>query len=174
MKTLRLAGAAAALAVAGVLAFASTSAAAPPSTGSSLVSPIPISFTDPTGTLSFTGTLDLTHFVAQNGVVAAVGTVTGTLTNTLTGVVTTISQDVVVPLISATGSCPILHLELGPVDLNLLGLVVHLDKVVLDVSAQAGPGNLLGNLVCGVANALSSNRAATGVANLLNHLLGLV
>jgi hypothetical protein len=32
-------------------------------------------------------------------------------------------------------TCPILHLELGPLDLNLLGLRVQLNQVVLDVTA---------------------------------------
>ncbi len=170
MHSLRLVAATALVAVAGALSFASTTAAAPPSSTAAPVS-IPISAILPTGT--FAGTLDITRFVAQNGQVAAVGTLTGTFTDAVTGVVTTITQDVVLPLISATGSCPVLHLELGPLDLNVLGLVVHLDKVVLDVTAQAGPGNLLGNLVCGLANALNSNRAATALANLLNNLLGL-
>jgi hypothetical protein len=169
--SLRLAGAVAVAAVVGVLAFASAGVAAPPSATATPVS-IPISVTNATG--SFVGTLDITRFVAQNGTVSAVGTLTGTLTDALTGTVTTITQDVVLPLISATGTCPVLHLELGPLDLNLLGVVIHLDKVVLDVSAQAGPGNLLGNLVCGLANALNSNRAATALANLLNNLLGLI
>jgi hypothetical protein len=43
-----------------------------------------------------------------------------------------------VPL-QATGTCDILHLTLGPLDLNLLGLVVHLDQVVLDITAEQGP-----------------------------------
>ena len=43
---------------------------------------------------------------------------------------------------------------LGPLDLNLLGLEVHLDPVVLDIVAQPGPGNLLGNLLCAVAGLL--------------------
>ncbi len=68
-------------------------------------------------------------------------------------------------------SCTILHLELGPIDLNLLGLMVHVDKIVIDVSAQPGPGNLLGNLLCAIANAL--NNPAT-LADLLNQLLALL
>ena len=52
------------------------------------------------------------------------------------------------------GVCPILHLELGPLDLNLLGLVVHLDRVVLDITAVPGAGNLLGNLLCAIAHLL--------------------
>jgi hypothetical protein len=52
--------------------------------------------------------------------------------------------------------CDILHLVLGPLDLNLLGLKVHLDKVVLDIVAQSGAGQLLGNLLCAVAHLLDS------------------
>lgn len=51
-------------------------------------------------------------------------------------------------------SCPILHLDLGPLDLDLLGLHVHLNEVVLDVTAIPGAGNLLGNLLCAVAGLL--------------------
>jgi hypothetical protein len=171
MKTLRLAGAVALVAIVGSLAFASASATAARPAASSSLTPIPISFSN--GTLAFTGTLDITQFVAQNGQVVALGTLSGTLTNLVTGAVTTITQDVVLPLLQATGTCPILHLVLGPLDVNLLGLTIHLDQVVLDVSAQSGPGNLLGNLLCGVANALNSNMAATALANLLNLLLGL-
>jgi hypothetical protein len=67
-----------------------------------------------------------------------------------------------------------LHLELGPLDLNLLGLMVHLNKVVLDITAQSGPGNLLGNLLCAVAHLLDSNAAGTALANLLNQILAIL
>ena len=170
MKSLRLAGALALVALVGTLAFASTTAAAPPRATASVT--IPITTTDVTGT--FNGVLTLTQFVVQNGQVVALGTLTGTLT-TASGVVTTITQDVVLPLIGGTaaGTCQILHLELGPLDLNLLGVMVHLDKVVLDVTAQSGPGQLLGNLLCGVAHLLDSNAAANAIVNILNQLLGL-
>jgi hypothetical protein len=167
---LRLPGAVALAAVVGMLAFASTTVAAPASSTASPIS-IPISTSNATG--SFTGVLNITQFVSQGGVVSAVGTLTGTVTNALTGVTQTISQDVVLPLLQGSGSCQILHLELGPLDLNLLGVAVHLDKVVLDVTAQSGPGQLLGNLLCGVSHLLDSNGAATALTNLLNSLLGL-
>ena len=41
-----------------------------------------------------------------------------------------------------------------PLDLDLLGLQVHLDRVVLDIVAQTGAGNLLGNLLCAVTGLL--------------------
>lgn len=72
---------------------------------------------------------------------------------------------------STTGSCPVLHLVLGPLDLDLLGLQVHLDKVVLDITAQSGPGNLLGNLLCAVAHLLDNN-ATGGLTAVLNQILG--
>ena len=50
--------------------------------------------------------------------------------------------------------CDILNLVLGPLDLNLLGLEVHLKRVVLDIVAVPGAGNLLGNLLCAVAGLL--------------------
>ena len=42
---------------------------------------------------------------------------------------------------------------LGPLDLNLLGLEIHLDTVVLDIIANPA-GGLLGELLCAVANLL--------------------
>ena len=67
--------------------------------------------------------------------------------------------------------CPILHLELGPLDLNLLGLRVQLNQVVLDVTAEPGPGNLLGNLLCAVAGLLDGVDLGTVLGNLLQNLI---
>ena len=52
------------------------------------------------------------------------------------------------------GSCPILTLDLGPLDLNLLGLRVALNEVNLLIEAIPGAGELLGNLLCAVAGLL--------------------
>lgn len=73
-------------------------------------------------------------------------------------------------LLQNSGSCEILRLELGPLDLNLLGLMVHLDRVELVITAQPGPGNLLGNLLCAVANLLNDGNPLTGLVGLLNNL----
>jgi hypothetical protein len=51
--------------------------------------------------------------------------------------------------------CPILFLELGPVFLDVLGLVVEIpDPIVLDIYAERGPGKLLGNLLCAIVGIL--------------------
>ncbi|HET7758629.1 MAG TPA: hypothetical protein VFK62_01805 [Gaiellaceae bacterium] len=54
---------------------------------------------------------------------------------------------------SAQRICPVLDLTLAPLDLNLLGLMVHLDQVHLSITANSN-GGLLGSLLCG----LSGNR----------------
>ncbi|HKG61895.1 MAG TPA: hypothetical protein VKB05_19210 [Pyrinomonadaceae bacterium] len=130
---------------------------------------IPVNFTSPNGT--FTGIFSLSRFVLQNGQVAAVGTLTGTVTNSTGQTVGAIARNLTLSLITINATCDILHLELGPIDLNLLGLVVHVDKIVIDIDAQSGPGNLLGNLLCAVANLLNTNGPLSTLVNLLNQIL---
>jgi hypothetical protein len=86
-------------------------------------------------------------------------------------------------------SCQVLKLVLGPLHLDLLGLVVdlygktHNDPVVVTINAQPSKG-LLGQLLCGLAgggitnlaglqsllNSLGVNLSTTQVQNLLNQL----
>ena len=68
-------------------------------------------------------------------------------------------------------SCPILHLDLGPLDLNLLGLTVHLNEVILDITAVPGPGNLLGNLLCAIAGLLDGVDLGGVLGGLLQNLI---
>jgi hypothetical protein len=73
--------------------------------------------------------------------------------------------------------CQILDLVLGPLDLDLLGLQVHLDQVHLNITAVPGAGNLLGNLLCAIAGLLDSTQLGslgTVLTNLLNAILGLL
>jgi hypothetical protein len=95
---------------------------------------------------------------------------TGTLTNAA-GQVTTILQTVTLPVANITGTCDILHLDLGPLSLNILGLQVDLSRIVLDITAQAGAGNLVGNLLCSIANVLNDPNA---LSRLLNQILALL
>jgi hypothetical protein len=166
--------AAALLAAAALAAPAATTAAsnAVPGTGT-LTQPVTGSFTDGHGSLgTFVGQFTLQQVTVVDGQLQAVGTLTGTLTDSLGNVIGTVSQQITVPL-TATGSCQILDLTLGPLDLNLLGLMVHLDQVHLNITAQPGPGNLLGNLLCAVAHLLDNNNANTlnAIANLINQLI---
>lgn len=119
----------------------------------------------------FSGVYNITSFQVINGVLNAVGTLTGTLTNTATGVVSSINQQLTAPVSSVSASCQILSLTLGPLHLDLLGLVVDLNQVVLNITAQPGPGNLLGNLLCDVAGLLNNGG---GLSSLLTQLTGLL
>jgi hypothetical protein len=130
---------------------------------------LPIVGTVAGGTIN--AVFNLTRFAVQNNQLVAIGTLVGTITNTATGITSSFAQNLALP-VTATGSCEILHLELGPLDLNLLGLMVHLDKIVLDITAQSGPGNLLGNLLCAVANLLNGGGALSQIVQLLNQILG--
>lgn len=123
------------------------------------------------GTLS--GTFTPTQFVNQNGQLAAQGLVTGTLTNATTGATTPVSTTATAPVTNAAsgGTCNVLSLTLGPLHLDLLGLIVDLNQVNLNITAQNGPGNLLGNLLCSVAGLLDNGTGLQGVLNILNGLL---
>lgn len=70
--------------------------------------------------------------------------------------------------------CDVLHLVLGPLDLDLLGLRIHLDQVVLDITAVPGAGNVLGNLLCAVVGLLDGAGPLAGLVALLNELLAIL
>jgi hypothetical protein len=169
MKRLALAAALVlALAATAVTVAAPASAAPPTATISNT-----ISGTTSTG-LNVAGTLSNIRFVNNQGQLALTGVLSGTVTNAAGDVLATIqSLGITLPVIggSPAGSCTILDLVLGPLHLDLLGLVVDLNQVHLTITGQTGNGNLLGNLLCGLANAL--NGGGGGLAGLLNRLLGL-
>jgi hypothetical protein len=134
---------------------------------------IPITGTIPLLGGIFTGTLNIDGFLVQEDVVSAVGTLNGTLTNALGEIVGTVpNRGIVIPLTSIQATCQILHLELGPLDLNLLGVMVQLNRIFLDISTQTAPGNLLGKLVCAIEGLLEGPDAILrGIAGLLNLIL---
>ena len=129
-----------------------------------------------TGTLAdgstFTGSLSNLTSSVVNGALQLTGTITGSTTSP-TGVVTPVTDTFTATIdnVGASGSCSILDLDLGPLHLDLLGLVIDLAPVHLDVTAVPGAGNLLGNLLCAVAGLLDGNGALTSVSALLNRLL---
>jgi hypothetical protein len=55
---------------------------------------------------------------------------------------------------------------LVPLELNRLGLTIHLNQVVRNITAVPGAGNLLGNLLCAVANLLNGG-SLTGILDQL-------
>ena len=135
-----------------------------------------------------TGTFNIARFEVTDGKLLAVGTIFATVPDgagvrsiitpaaipvdtAASGTPNAVSQ----AAISAQAVCGILNLVLGPLDLNLLGLAVHLDQVVLDIAAESGAGNLLGNLLCSVAGLLDGGLPIAGllgqISTLLNQIL---
>jgi hypothetical protein len=115
---------------------------------------------------------------------ALVSTVLNGLTlderNTLNAGLTSLLNDAVFSRITSSNAvtqatCSILSLELGPLHLELLGLVVDLDNcmngpITLDITADPG-GGLLGDLLCDLADLLSSGRAnQTAINGLLREI----
>ena len=53
-------------------------------------------------------------------------------------------------VLSPLAICSVLDLTLGPLHLNLLGLIVDLNRVHLTITADS-EGGILGQLLCGLA-----------------------
>jgi hypothetical protein len=98
-----------------------------------------------------------------NGVLTAVGTITPAGGQPL---------PFTTPVLDVSGTCEILSLVLGPIDLNLLGLRVQTNQIEIDITAVTGPANLLSNLLCAVAHLLDSNASTNALSRLLNQILG--
>lgn len=130
------------------------------------------------GGKKFTGTYTIDRFVARGDDVVAVGTLKGKLKNRRVrreGVRMPVSgfADAATAQ-SSQLACRILTLRLGPLDLNLLGLRVQLNRINLRITAIPG-GGLLGDLLCGIANLLDPPAIlGNNLAAVLNSLLALV
>jgi hypothetical protein len=136
---------------------------------------------------SFKGTYTITRFTRAHsgryaGKMVAVGTVRGT-----SGGKRYAKKGVVMPakltkpassaqnLPNLPNACQILNLQLGPINLNLLGLVVRTNAINVRIDAQRGPGNLLGNLLCGITGALDpATNPLSQLTAALNAILALV
>jgi len=123
------------------------------------------------------GSFTPSKFEEKNGELLVTGTLEGKIVGKGTPksfkeTKTTTVEDVVSGGASggrAVGTCDILNLVLGPLDLNVLGLEIHLDTVVLDIIANPA-GGLLGDLLCAVANLLDGGP----LGGLLDQLVGLL
>jgi len=138
--------------------------------GRNQVSTLTVPVTGAGGGATFAGTMQIQRFATRNGQLVATGLLTGIVTPA-TGAATSIVRTVTVPAAIGETTCQILHLDLGPLNLDLLGLQIDLSRIVLDITAQAGAGNLLGNLLCSVTNLLNN---PGGLAALLNQILGIL
>lgn len=156
-------------------------ATAAPETAVTAQAPRPTGATLPvTGTLAdgtaFTGALGSLTTDVVGGVLQLSGTVTGTGIPEGGAPFTAPVQELTTSGADGPGSragCSILNLDLGPLHLDLLGLVIDLSPISLDITAVPGAGNLLGNLLCAIAGLLDNPGGGplAGIVNLLNRLL---
>lgn len=176
MKTApKLTSLATAAVMAGVFGAAAAPAAqaAPPSSAptQAVAAQKPAATTLPvTGTLAdgtaFTGALSNLNTKVVDGVLTLTGTITGTGLPAAGAPFSAPIEDA-----AATQGCKVLTLDLGPLNLDLLGLVIDLAPVSLDITAVPGPGNLLGNLVCAVAGLLDGGGPLGQLSAFLDRLL---
>jgi hypothetical protein len=147
---------------------------APAGTAEAAPEDSPLTAIPVTGTLAdggdFTGTLTITEVAAEGGRLLGTGNLVGTADGT------PVSQSFETQDLGffAPASCDILNLDLGPLHLDLLGLVVDLAPVHLDVTGLTGDGKLVGNLLCAITGLLDGpggGLLATLLAQ-LNALLG--
>jgi hypothetical protein len=170
-------------------------ASAKPKNGTAGSLTLPLSGTSLTGA-TFTGTFTVNRFIAQGSAVFAEGILSGTVSNSSGLPVGTVLQvPVLLPvsgnwpsvaqlapgrstlasrpgafggdIVLAQSTCGILHLELGAVNLDLLGITFSTTPITLDLSGDsAGP---LGALVCAVLGLVGT---VANLVNLLNQILG--
>jgi hypothetical protein len=152
--------------------------------------PAPVQGVTPDGTV-LEGTFELKRFDDRRGTLYAVGRLVGELGGHA------VNQTVRLPVKGASteapaagveqphgfarpqqvptpGACDILTLNLGSLDLDILGLRVALSEVLLLIEAIPGAGNLLGNLLCAVAGLLDGGLLGNLLANLLGAITDLL
>jgi hypothetical protein len=157
---------------------------------------VPLSGKTTNGKKDFTGTYTIERFVSKGGKLYSVGTVKGKVGNKkvtkenvqLPATVANASAaahasqvpppPLPLPPLPPGNACSILSLDLGPINLNLLGLVVRTNQIQLRIDAVQGPGNLLGNLLCGITGILNppgtlANTPLGQLSQILNALLAL-
>jgi hypothetical protein len=145
------------------------------------VAPVPVSGSDENGR-SFEGTFTLTQFVARGQELLAEGTLAGEFTNpgghtkdvsrTVYLPVTAVTDEASAGAVRAQASCEVLFLQIGPIELRLLGLHLNIDTITIDLTAVPTEG-LLGQLLCSLAGGLPLSQLQQ-LANLLNQILALL
>jgi hypothetical protein len=141
-----------------------------------------------------TGTFSIQRFARTETAVAAVGTLTVSITDSASSDTRAVVTQVAVPISrqrsenaaaepvgqtpaivpTATQTCETLSLVLGPVDLDLRGVPVQLDRVVLDVTGAPTTSDALPKLLCEITGVLDNSAQPAELVTLLNRLLDLL
>ena len=149
---------------------------------------LPIVGTAAKGKATFTGTLSIERFAVRgenSDKIVAIGMVTGKVTDKSGHPLgTVVVGQVEVPVLNVGPgastasrmavqqvSCDVLHLDLGAIDLNALGVLFTTSPITLDLSATSDAGGVLGQLIC---TALETVGNVIGLVDILNGILGLL
>ena len=189
-----LRAAVAAMVTCGLMLVGGTAVAGAQEGPARLTQVVPLSGKSTKGNKQLTGTYTIERFISKGGKTYTEGTFKGKLGKkkvtkenvrlpaTVAGATGTARASQVPPLplppLPAGNACSILSLDLGPINLNLLGLVVRTNQIQLRIDAVQGPGNLLGNLLCGITGILNpagaiANTPLGQLTQILNALLAL-
>jgi hypothetical protein len=129
----------------------------------------------------FVGTLSITHigYDEATGQLLFSGTITRTadgVSDTFTDVPGTLAGEAGTAQFGSNeaGKCDILFLDLGPISLDLLGLELDLSQILLDLDADPGAGNLLGNLLCAVTGLLDGAGLLSDILGILDRINGIL
>jgi hypothetical protein len=169
-----------------VLLLGATGAASAATTQTSLAKTVKVTGASKSGKKIKNGTFTIDRFAKKNGKLYAIGTMRGRIGNRLFSRHVSMpatrpsmgdAQSAQLPPLPPGPSCQILNLRLGPLNLNLLGLVVRTNRIHIRIDAVQGPGNLLGNLLCAITGLLDpptlANTPLGQLAQILNSLLAL-
>jgi hypothetical protein len=198
MSRIRLAATAAMLSC-GLMLVGGTGLASAQDGPARLTQIVPISGKSTKGNKQFSGTYTIERFIAKGNRLYSVGTMKGKVGSkkvnkenvrvpanvanaSAPGQARAAQVPPVPPLplppLPAGNACPILALDLGPINLPVLGLVIRTNQIQLRIDAVQGPGNLLGNLLCGITGILNPGGALANtplgqLSQILNALLAL-
>lgn len=139
---------------------------------------------------TFTGTLSIERFAVRGDKIVAVGMVTGRVLDKAGNALgTAVVGQVEVPvqvgpapsaaassrMALAATSCDVLHLDLGAINLNLLGVQFVTTPITLDLTATSDAGGVLGQLICTALETVGNVVDLVGVLNsILSLLTGLL
>ncbi len=182
------------IALFGLVSAGTATAAPPPGTGGGNQNTVQVRGTGPNGE-QFNGKFTLTKTQQGPAVnpgspdaasqltpapgLAAVGQLTGVLTSpgqgqTIPGAqgpgAQQVNQQIQMPINALQATCQVLNLTLGPLHLNLLGLGIDLNQVVLNITANPA-GGLLGQLLCDLAGPGVIGGPLDAIIGLLNQIL---
>jgi len=121
------------------------------------------------GNIVVTG-VQLTNPQLVGNVLTATGTVTGTLAGLpFTTDITNLKLRLAPGFVRMGGTCAVLDLHLGPINLALLGLFVDTSEICLKITAIEG-GGILGDLLCDLSG-LNLGGIVGGLTNALPQIL---